>query len=149
MHSYGCSLIDFHYSGTLHSMSDSSSSHEFTGILIRMSETTIDWGAFERVELRVGTIVTAEEFPEARKPAYQLTIDFGPEVGTKRSSAQITDHYTPATLVGRQVIAVVNFPPKQVGPFVSECLTTGFADAEGKIVLAEPERPVPNGARLY
>lgn len=120
-----------------------------TAILEGMRNDTIEWSEFERVEVRVGTIVAAEEFPEARRPAYKLTIDFGSELGTKRSSAQITDHYIPEELVGRQVIAVVNFPPKQVGPFQSECLTTGFADAEGKIVLATPERPVPNGARLY
>jgi len=114
-----------------------------------MKHESITWDEFERVEVRVGTIIAAAEFPEARRPAYTLTIDFGPELGTKRSSAQITDHYTPESLVGMQVIAVLNFPPKQVGPFVSECLTTGFADGERKIVLATPERPVPNGERLY
>ncbi|MBL8067119.1 MAG: tRNA-binding protein [Armatimonadetes bacterium] len=109
----------------------------------------ISFGDFERVELRVGTILAAEPFPQARKPAYKLTIDFGPEFGTRRSSAQITRHYTPQDLVGTQVVAVLNFPPKQIGPFVSECLVTGFADAEGAVILARPERPVPNGTKLF
>lgn len=108
----------------------------------------ISWADFERVELRVGTIVEAREFPEARKPAYQVRVDFGPEVGEKWSSAQITKHYTPAGLVGRQIIGVVNFPPKQIGKFRSEFLVTGFADEQGDIVLAAVERPVPNGSRL-
>ncbi|MBK6423214.1 MAG: tRNA-binding protein [Gemmatimonadetes bacterium] len=112
-----------------------------------MSEP-ISWADFERVELRVGTVVAVEEFPEARKPAWKLTVDFGPGIGTRRSSAQITVHYTRDDLLGRQVLAVLNFPPKQVGPFRSEVLVTGFADEAGAIVLARPERPVPNGARL-
>lgn len=107
----------------------------------------ISWQDFERVELRVGTVLAVEEFPEARKPAWKLTVDFG-EFGVRRSSAQITAIYRKQDLVGRQVIAVVNFPPKQIGPFRSEVLVTGFARADGAIVLAQPEQPVPNGARL-
>ncbi|MDF1634663.1 tRNA-binding protein [Mycoplana sp. MJR14] len=112
-----------------------------------MSET-ISFADFERVDIRVGTIVEAAEFPEARKPAYKLVIDFGPEIGLKKSSAQITVHYGPDRLVGRQVLGVVNFPPRQIGPVRSEVLTLGFADEAGAIVLAAAERPVPNGARL-
>lgn len=108
----------------------------------------ITWSEFERVELRVGTVVRVEDFPEARRPAYKLWIDFGEALGVRKSSAQITERYERAALVGRQVLAVVNFPRKQVGPFMSEVLVTGFADADGAIVLAQPERPVPNGARL-
>jgi tRNA-binding protein len=110
---------------------------------------TILWNDFEKVELRVGTILTAEDFPEARKPAYKLTIDFGPEIGIKRSSAQITKHYTKDDLVGRQVVCVVNFPSKQIGPFVSEVLTTGFADEQGDIVLTSISQPIPNGAKMF
>lgn len=108
----------------------------------------ITWNDFEKVELRVGTIIDVQDFPEARKPAYKLTIDFG-ELGTKRSSAQITGVYKKEDLVGRQVVCVVNFPPKQIGPFVSQCLTTGFADEQGRVVLAQPERKVPNGSKLF
>ena len=112
------------------------------------SAATLTWAEFERVGLCVGTIREARPFPEARRPAYQLLIDFGPEIGLKKSSAQITHHYTPEDLVGRQVLAVVNFPPKQIGKFRSEVLVTGFADAEGHIVLATVAGPVPNGQRL-
>jgi tRNA-binding protein len=109
---------------------------------------TITWGDFRNVEIRVGTVTAAEPFPEARKPAYRLTLDFGAEVGTRRSSAQITDLYDPGGLVGKQVVAVVNFPPKRIGPFVSECLVTGFVQDDGTVVLAVPDRPVANGLRL-
>lgn len=109
----------------------------------------IDFDDFMKVEIRVGTIVEAIPFPEARKPAYKLRIDFGEEIGIKRSSAQITVHYQPDELVGRQVAGVVNFPPRQIGPFMSEILTLGFADAKGDIVLIEPERAVPNGSRMF
>ena len=110
--------------------------------------STITWADFERVDLRVGTILEAREFPEARRPAYQLLVDLGPEIGQKRSSAQITRHYQPADLIGRQVLCVVNFPSKQIGKFMSEVLVTGAADAQGDIVLATLAAPVPNGSRL-
>ncbi len=108
----------------------------------------ITYADFERVDIRSGTIVEAREFPEARKPAYILLIDFGAEIGVKKSSAQITRHYTPEALVGRQVMAVVNFPPRQIGPVRSEVLTLGFEDEDGQIVLALTERRVPDGRKL-
>ena len=109
---------------------------------------TIAWDDFMKVELRVGRVVRAEPFPEARKPAYILHVDFGPEIGTKKSSAQITHHYRPDELIGRQVVAVVNFPPKQIGPMRSECLVTGFHDEDGHVALCVPDKPVPPGTRL-
>ena len=108
----------------------------------------ISWSDFEKVELRIGTIIEVEEFPEARRPAWKLTVDFGEETGIKRSSAQIKDLYSAEDLLGRQVLGVVNFPPKQIGPFISECLVTGFVTDEGAVVLAVPDHPVKNGLRL-
>ncbi len=108
----------------------------------------ISWDDFMQVEIRAGTIVAAEPFPQARKPAWKLTVDFGAEIGTRRSSAQLTALYQPEQLIGKQVLAVLNFPPKQIGPFVSECLVTGLYREDGAVVLVVPDQPVPNGARL-
>ena len=109
----------------------------------------ITFDDFLKVDVRVGRIVTAEPFPEARKPAFKLTIDFGPDIGVKKSSAQITRHYTRDQLLGRKVAAVVNFPPRQIGPFMSEVLTLGFPDAAGEVVLVGVDREVPVGGRLF
>ncbi|MGQ7845519.1 tRNA-binding protein [Granulosicoccus sp. 3-233] len=108
----------------------------------------IQWGDFERVQLCAGTIIDVQAFPEARRPAWKLTIDFGDEIGTRRSSAQITELYDRESLLGKQIMAVVNFPVKQIGPFMSECLVTGMAREDGAIVLVSPEQAVPNGTRL-
>jgi tRNA-binding protein len=108
----------------------------------------IEWSDFEKVELRIGTVIRVADFPEARKPAYILHVDFGDAIGIKKSSAQITDLYSEADLLGRQVLAVVNFPAKQIGPIMSECLVTGFQRDDGAVVLAVPDSEVPNGARL-
>lgn len=110
---------------------------------------TITYDDFSRVDIRVGTIIEAEPYPEARKPAIKLRIDFGPDIGIKKSSAQLTVHYDPARLVGRQVAAVVNFPPRQIGKFISEVLTLGFPDADGAVVLIGPDQKVPDGGRLF
>ena len=117
-----------------------------------MSETpskTISFDDFQKVDVRVGRIVEAEPFPEARKPAFKIKIDFGAGIGVKKSSAQITKHYQPANLVGRLVLAVVNFPPRQIGPVMSEVLTLGVPDEDGEVVLLQPEQDVPIGGRLY
>jgi len=110
---------------------------------------TITFADFERVDIRVGTITDAQPFPQARKPAFKLTIDFGPEIGMKRSSAQLTVHYRADQLIGRQICAVVNFPPRQIGPFISEVLTLGMPDDEGAVVLVKPDFKVPNGGKLF
>ena len=110
---------------------------------------TITFGDFERVDIRVGTVTDAQPFPEARKPAFKLTIDFGPEIGVKKSSAQLTVHYKPDQLIGRQVCAVVNFPPRQIGPFMSEVLTLGMPDGDDSVVLVKPDFKVPNGGKLF
>ena len=109
---------------------------------------TIEWSDFDKVELRVGTIIDVEDFPEARKPAYIVKIDFGADIGIRKSSAQITDIYEKEKLIGTQVLAVVNFPPRQIGPMRSQCLITGFYRDDGAVVLARPEFPVPNGTKL-
>lgn len=108
----------------------------------------ISWREFEQVELRVGTIVEVADFPQARKPAYQIRVDFGPGIGIKQSSAQITELYSKEALLGRQIVGVVNFPPKQIGPFRSEFLVTGFYREDGAVVLAVPDQPVSNGAKM-
>ncbi len=108
----------------------------------------ISWSEFEQVELRIGTILEAYDFPEARKPAYKLVVDFGEEIGVRKSSAQITHHYSKEELIGKQVIGVVNFPVKQIGPFLSECLVTGFYDENENVVLAIPDKRIKNGSKL-
>ncbi|PCI71447.1 MAG: tRNA-binding protein [Gammaproteobacteria bacterium] len=106
----------------------------------------ISWSDFEKIKLRIGTVVKVEDFPKARNPSYILHVDFGEEIGIKKSSAQITVHYTKEELLNKQVVAVVNFPPKQIGPIMSECLVTGFYDEDGHVILAVPDKPVKNGA---
>ena len=113
---------------------------------MKMKEIT--WQDFEAVELRAGTVVAVDDFPEARRPAYKVTVDFGPGIGLRKTSARITDIYTKEELMGRQIVGVVNFPPKQIGPVRSEFLLTGFYREDGAVVIAVPERPVPNGAKL-
>jgi tRNA-binding protein len=110
---------------------------------------TITWDDFERVDIRVGTVIQAEPYPEARKPAIKLWVDFGEAIGVRKTSAQLTVHYTPEALIGRQVAAVVNFPPRQIGKFMSEILVLGMPDAEGAVVLLAPDQTVPNGGRMF
>ena len=110
---------------------------------------TIEYDDFLKVDIRAGLIISVDDFPEARKPAWKLTIDFGDEIGIKKSSAQITDHYSRDDLIGRQIMAVVNFPPRQIGPFMSEVLTLGVSDEVGKVVLLGPDQKVPNGSRMH
>jgi tRNA-binding protein len=110
---------------------------------------TIAWEDFEKVEIRIGTVIDAQPFPEARKPAIKLWVDFGAGVGVRKTSAQLTVHYRPDTLIGRQVAGVLNFPPRQIGPFTSEFLVLGFPDADGAVVLVRPDLAVPNGGRLF
>jgi tRNA-binding protein len=114
----------------------------------RMADT-ITWDDFERVDIRVGTVIQAEPYPEARKPAIKLWVDFGDAIGVRKTSAQLTVHYTPEALIGRQVAAVVNFPPRQIGKFMSEILVLGMPDAEGAVVLLAPDLTVPNGGRMF
>lgn len=111
--------------------------------------TIISWGEFAKVELRVGRIIKVEEFPEARKPAFKLLVDFGPEMGQRKSSAQVTNLYAIDDLEGKLVVAVINFLPKQIGPYMSECLVTGFSDEQGHVALCVPDKPVPLGTRLF
>ncbi|RRH76690.1 tRNA-binding protein [Falsigemmobacter faecalis] len=110
---------------------------------------TISWEEFEKVDIRSGRIIAAEPYPEARKPAIKLQVDFGPGIGVKRSSAQLTAHYTTESLIGRQVLAVVNFPPRQIGKFLSEVLVLGLPDAQGDVILVQPDMPVPDGVKLF
>ncbi len=116
---------------------------------VKPVEPAIDFDTFMKVDIRVGTVVDAQPFPEARKPAIKLWIDFGDPVGVRKTSAQITEHYAPDGLIGRQVMAVVNFPPRQIGKFMSEVLTLGVTDAEGRVVLLAPDQPTPNGSRMH
>jgi len=119
-----------------------------SGYAVAMTET-IAWADFEKVDIRVGTIVEARPFDGARKPAIQLVVDFGPAIGTRKSSAQLTVHYTPEQLIGRQVAAVLNFPPRQIGKFMSQVLVLGFPDENGGVVLISPDKAVPNGGKLF
>jgi tRNA-binding protein len=114
-----------------------------------MESEPIEFGDFARVDMRVGTVIRAELYPEARKPAIKVWVDFGTDIGERKTSAQLTRHYTPETLVGRQVAAVVNFPAKQIGKFMSEILVLGFPDADGEVVLVTPDQSIPNGGRLF